>query len=79
MSQEDIEWLARRAALANLKLRQARLLFESLYVADALALESGNVAGAIRRSGLAKKANGVNRVLERATADVIGEDSDGLV
>lgn len=46
-----IEALARRSARAGLKLRDARALFNALYVADALMLSGGNMHKAAVRAG----------------------------
>ncbi|WP_371398897.1 hypothetical protein [Marinovum algicola] len=48
----EIQKLARRCANADLRLRDARALFNALYDADALALAGGNRAAAARLAGV---------------------------
>lgn len=73
MALEHIQWLARKSATANLSLKEARDLFNTLYAADALALEGGNMTAAARRAGFPMQAPGLRRMLKRGTR--IGEPS----
>lgn len=52
---EAIEWLARRCAARGLRWRDAMTLFDALYIADALAIEGGNVSAAAIRAGIERK------------------------
>ena len=63
MSAEDITWLAKKAAFSGLRLNQAQCLFDALYVADALAIEGGNVSAAAVRAEFGR--TGINRMLRR--------------
>lgn len=50
-----IEYLARKAAVSGLCLRDARSLFDALYVADALAIEGGSLSRAAQRAEMSRK------------------------
>lgn len=50
-----IRRIAQRCARANLRLRDARALFEAIYRADALALEGGNITRAAKRAGVIRE------------------------
>lgn len=49
-----IEHLARKTANAGLKLRDAKALFEALYMADALMLSGGSMEKAAKRSKISR-------------------------
>lgn len=49
-----IQHLAQKCARANLPLRQSTQLFEALYLADATAIEGGNLTHAATRAGIAR-------------------------
>lgn len=51
-----IKILAQRCAAANLKMRDANVLFYALYVADALALAKGNRSRAAIIAGVNREA-----------------------
>lgn len=47
-----IQRLAQKCAHANLPLAQAQTVFVTLYLADAVAIEGGNITRAADRSGM---------------------------
>lgn len=51
MTPDPIVYLARRCAHAGLSLRDARYLFEAIYMADALMLAGGNQTEAAKIAG----------------------------
>ena len=68
-----IEALARRSAVAGLGLRDARQLFEALYIADALVLSQGSVTGAADIAGVTP----ASLWRKRRDRDRMGEEQDG--
>lgn len=61
-----IRALAQRCATSNLPLKDARALFEALYLADAMALANGNRTKAGERAGLSRVT--INRKNARRSA-----------
>lgn len=51
---EHIKRLARLCAMKGLKLKDARSLFDALYIADALIVEDGNKTKAAQRAGMGR-------------------------
>ena len=45
-AEDKIKYLARKCANSGLKLRDARMLLDSLIIADALAMNNGNISKA---------------------------------
>ena len=72
---EDIQALARKAAHSGLRLRDARALFEALYIADALHLADGNLTAAARISGVDPA--GLHRRQRKAENGTQWGDQDG--
>ena len=62
-SSRSIQWPAQRCARAGLRYRHARLLFDALYLADALMLSKGSVVKAARRAALRQES--VHRMVRR--------------
>ncbi|WP_370312510.1 helix-turn-helix domain-containing protein [Sagittula sp.] len=69
----QIKALARRCAHGGLTLAQARLVFETLAIADALVLESGHVSRAAERLGI-NRVTLSRRIHTRTQKDTRHED-----
>lgn len=72
MSAEVIETLARKCARANLDLRDARALFHSLYISDAIMLAGGNKSKAAEIAEVERR--WVSRTAKKALLDGEAEE-----